>query len=246
MVAWPVMAWASSAPSSMARVAPVPTGRVPAGPGEETMGEQRRGRALRADAARNYERIVDAAVAAFEEIGPQATLEEIAERAQVSVMTLYRRFHAREQLLRAVFDRLLATEVEPMTAVDSGDPWRDLVGALEAAVDTLVRRPVIHSLALEFQAFSAEPGQRFLSAVEVLLRRAIDAAVVRPELETRDVVAVIAMTMATVHPGDPAGAARRRYFTLLTEGLRPSPNVLPPLPPPGSSACAVTDPAGDR
>jgi hypothetical protein len=81
---------------------------------------------------------------------------------------------------------------------------------------------------------------RFLRSVEPLLRRAIDAKVVRPELEVRDVVAVIVMTMATVHPGDPAGAGRRRYFTLLVEGLRPSPAILPPLPShefPGPSAC---------
>ncbi|WP_431917979.1 TetR/AcrR family transcriptional regulator [Nonomuraea jabiensis] len=188
------------------------------------------GRGLRADAARNYERIVDAAAGAFEAIGPEATLEEIAERAQVSVMTLYRRFRNREQLLRAVFDRILATEVEPVTAVDTGDPWHDLVGALEATVEVLVRRPVIHSLALEFQAFSAEPGDRFLSSMEILLRRAVDAGVVRPELQARDVVAIIAMTMATVRLGEPAGAGHKRYFALLTEGLRPSSVTLPPLP----------------
>ncbi|MGP3920587.1 TetR/AcrR family transcriptional regulator [Nonomuraea sp. 10N515B] len=195
---------------------------------------------MRADAARNYERIVGSAVTAFEEIGPEATLEEIAERAEVSVMTLYRRFRNRDQLIRAVFDHVLATEIEPMTTVHTDDPWRDLVGALETAIEVLIRRQVIHSLALEFQAFAAETGQRFVRSLEPLLRRAIDAEVVRPELEVADVVAVIVMTMATVHPGDPAGAGRRRYFALLTEGLRPSTVTLPPLPPhgfPGSSAC---------
>lgn len=194
-----------------------------------------RERGLRADAARNYERILGAAVAAFEEIGPQATLEEIAARAQVSVITLYRRFRNRDQLIRAVFDHVLATEIEPMTTAHTDDPWRDLVGALETAIEVLARRQVIHSLALEFRAFADETGQRFLRFLEPLLRRAIDAKVVRPELEARDVVAVIVMTMAmtaTAHAGDPAGAARRRYFALLAEGLRPSAITLPPLPPP--------------
>ncbi|MEV4112117.1 helix-turn-helix domain-containing protein [Nonomuraea sp. NPDC049695] len=190
-----------------------------------------RERGLRADAARNYERIVGAAVATFEDIGPEATLEEIAERAEVSVMTLYRRFRNRDQLIRAVFDHVLATEIEPMTTVHTDDPWRDLVGALETAIEVLVRRRAIHSLALEFRAFAAETGQRFLGSLEPLLRRAIDANMVRQELELRDVVAVIIMTMATVHSEDLAGAGRRRYFALLAEGLRPSAITLPPLPP---------------
>jgi AcrR family transcriptional regulator len=188
-------------------------------------------RALRADAARNYERLVGAAVEAFEEIGPEVTLEEIAERARVSVMTLYRRFRSREQLIRAVFDHVLTAEIEPMATVRTDDPWRDLIGALEAAVDVIVRRQVIHSLSLEFRQFAAESGARFLRSMEPLVRRAVDAGVVRPELEVWDAVAVIVMTMATVHPGDPSGAARRRYFALLAEGLRPSATVLPPLVP---------------
>ncbi|MET9080730.1 TetR/AcrR family transcriptional regulator [Streptomyces sp. NPDC004237] len=185
-------------------------------------------RPLRADAARNYERLVGAAVEAFEEIGPGATLEQIAERAEVSVMTLYRRFGNREQLIRAVFDHVLATEIQPMTTVHTDDPLQDLVGALTTATDVLVGRPAIHSLVLEFQAFADEPAQHFLRSLQRLLSRAVDAKAVRPELEVRDLVAVIIMAMTTAHPGDPQGADRRRYLALLTDGLRPSPTRLPP------------------
>lgn len=185
-------------------------------------------RPLRADAARNYERIVGAAVLAFEEIGPEATLEQIAERAEVSVMTLYRRFRNRDQLIQAVFDHVLATEIEPATTVRTDDPWQDLVDALTTVTDLLVQRQAIHSLALEFQAFANETAQHFLHSMQRLLSRAIDAKAVRPELEVRDLVAVIVMTMATVHPDDPHGADRRRYLALLAEGLRPSPATLPP------------------
>jgi AcrR family transcriptional regulator len=195
------------------------------------------GRALRADAARNYERIVGAAVDAFEEIGPEVTLEQIAERAEVSVMTLYRRFRTRDQLVRAVFDHVLTTELEPMTAVHTDDPWRDLVGMLEAITEMLARRQVILSLAREFEAFAIEGARRFWAAVEGPLSRAIDAGVVRPDLQARDITAVIAMNMATVYPADPHGADRRRYLTLLIDGLRPSPTPLPPPSPeiPGST-----------
>jgi AcrR family transcriptional regulator len=186
---------------------------------------------VRADAARNHERIVGAAVQAFEEIGPQVTLEEIAARANVSVMTVYRRFRARDQLVQAVFDHVLTTELEPVATVRTDDPWRDLVGMLEAVTEVLARRRVIISLAHEFEAFAAESTQRFLHAIEPVLHRAIDAGVVRPELLPRDVTAITVMAMAMVHPGDPDGEDRRRYLALLIDGLRPSPTTLPPPSP---------------
>ncbi|MGW0713084.1 TetR/AcrR family transcriptional regulator [Streptomyces sp. NPDC002643] len=198
-------------------------------------------RPLRADAARNHERIVGAAVEAFEEIGPEATLEQIAERAGVSMMTLYRRFRTRDHLIRAVFGHLLVTEVEPATTVRTDDPWQDLVDTLTTVTDLLVRRQGIHSLALEFQAFANETAQSFLGSMQVLLDRAIDADAVRPELEVRDLVAVIVMTMATAHPGDPDGADRRRYLALLADGMRPAPAALPRPPP---TRYPVLPPAG--
>jgi AcrR family transcriptional regulator len=183
---------------------------------------------VRADAARNYERIVGAAVLAFEEIGPEVTLEEIAGRANVGVATVYRHFRARDQLVRAVFDHVLAVEIEPVTLVHTDDPWRDLVDMLQAVIDVLARRQVVVGLAHEFKTFAAEGAHRFLRAIQPVLRRAVDAGVVRPELEARDLIVVITMNLTTVYPDDPQGTNRKRYLALLLDGLRPSPIVLPP------------------
>ncbi|MDX3510843.1 TetR/AcrR family transcriptional regulator [Streptomyces caniscabiei] len=196
-------------------------------------------RTLRADAARNYQRIVGVAVTAFEELGPEVTLEEIARRADVSVMTVYRRFRARDQLVRAVLDHVLTTEVQPMTAAHTDDPWRDLVNVLEASIDVLARRQVILSIARESDAFDVEGVRHYLSSLERLLRRAVEAGVVRPELEVRDLAAVIVMVLATVRPSDPDGADRRRNLALVVEGLRVSPTTLPPSSrqAPGATVC---------
>ena len=99
---------------------------------------------------------------------------------------------------------------------------------LEVITEVIARRQVLLSLAREFEATAAEGAYRFLDAVEDVLTRAVDAGVVRPELEPRNLAAVIAMNMATVHPADLHGADRRRYLTLLIEGLRPSATTLPP------------------
>jgi len=62
-------------------------------------------RGLRADAARNVERIIDAAQRVFARAGSAAVMEDVAAEAGVGVATVYRRFPTKEVLLRAVLDR---------------------------------------------------------------------------------------------------------------------------------------------
>src|SRR5215472_5244918 len=58
----------------------------------------------RADARRNYERLIAAAAAVFAERGADdVSLEEIARRAGVGIGTLYRHFPTRQALLEAVY-----------------------------------------------------------------------------------------------------------------------------------------------
>lgn len=58
---------------------------------------------MRADARRNYERLIVAAREAFSEDGALASLDDIARRANVGPGTLYRHFPSREALLGAVY-----------------------------------------------------------------------------------------------------------------------------------------------
>jgi AcrR family transcriptional regulator len=185
-------------------------------------------RAMRVDAARNHDRIVATAGAAFEELGAGVALEEVARRAGVGVATLYRRFRNRDQLVRAVFAHVFATEIRP--AAGTGDPWRDLAHALEATVEAVAAHRVMIRLAHEVGAIDVDVVQSYLSSMDRLLRRAADAGLVRPELVARDLAAVVVMALATVRDRDPDGADRRRYLALLLDGLRPAPAALPPLP----------------
>jgi len=57
---------------------------------------------MRADAKRNYDRIVEVAREVFREQGYAASLDEIARRAGVGPGTLYRHFPCRENLVDAV------------------------------------------------------------------------------------------------------------------------------------------------
>ncbi|HWJ86222.1 MAG TPA: helix-turn-helix domain-containing protein, partial [Cellulomonas sp.] len=60
-------------------------------------------RPLRADAARNREKLLTAAREMFDEEGTDASLEEIARRAGVGVGTLYRNFPTRIELIEQVY-----------------------------------------------------------------------------------------------------------------------------------------------
>ena len=65
---------------------------------------------MRADARRNYDRLIDEAARAFAADGTGASLEEIARRAGVGIGTLYRHFTTRDALVDAIlrerFDEL--------------------------------------------------------------------------------------------------------------------------------------------
>src|SRR5215472_11137461 len=64
-------------------------------------------RAMRADARRNRERLLEVALRAFSS-GEEVTLETIARQAGVGIGTLYRHFPTREALVEAVYRGELA------------------------------------------------------------------------------------------------------------------------------------------
>ena len=83
--------------------------------------------ACRADAQRNIDALLQAAMAVFADFGVDAPVREIAEKAGVGIGTIYRHFPQRSDLIVAVFRRevdacadaaaLLAAEHEPGEAL---------------------------------------------------------------------------------------------------------------------------------
>src|ERR1700760_1881150 len=87
-------------------------------------------RPKRADARRNYDKLVAAAREVFAEEGSDSTLEEISRRAGVGIGTLYRHFPARENLIEAAY----LDGVEEVCAAagrhDGEERWEALTGWL--------------------------------------------------------------------------------------------------------------------
>src|SRR5437588_9325273 len=85
-------------------------------------------RPKRADARRNYEKVLAAAREAFAEGGEATSLEEIARRAEVGIGTLYRHFPSRQALREALYvneGQELARSAEQL---EGGGPWQSLNG----------------------------------------------------------------------------------------------------------------------
>jgi AcrR family transcriptional regulator len=83
---------------------------------------------MRADAQRNYDRIVEVARQVFREQGYDASLDEIAKRADVGPGTLYRHFPNREVLHNAVMQSWVdQIQTAAGKAVASEQPPRELL-----------------------------------------------------------------------------------------------------------------------
>ncbi|HEX4249463.1 MAG TPA: TetR/AcrR family transcriptional regulator [Pseudonocardia sp.] len=95
------------------------------------MTAQRGAPRLRADAARNVEAILDAALTLFAE-STHPSMERIAKAAGVGRVTLYSHFASRELLLTAALDRALSQAGE---AIRGAEPER---GTADAALGRLI------------------------------------------------------------------------------------------------------------
>jgi len=83
---------------------------------------------VRADAKRNYDRLVEVAREVFREQGYDASLDEVAKRAGVGPGTLYRHFPTRDALLDAIMQSWVARvdEAAEKALTHEGSP-RDLL-----------------------------------------------------------------------------------------------------------------------
>src|SRR3954453_17904620 len=97
-------------------------------------------KAPRKDAARNRQRILDAAKELFADRGLSATLHDIAARAGVGVGTIYRHFPDKKPLIDAIFEEHLAelTALFEQGLADE-DPWQSIVWVHEQMLENQAR-----------------------------------------------------------------------------------------------------------
>jgi AcrR family transcriptional regulator len=185
-------------------------------------------RPLRADAARNRARVLDAARIAFAEAGLDVGVEEIARRAGVGKGTLYRRFPTKEALVRAIFEDILA-EIDRIVgeAEAEQDPWAAFTTFLAATARMQASNQGFYDVVaqrLGASALTGEQRERVIGHTSRMLERAQQAGVVRGDIVAEDVQIMLRMVGATTRPamdGSPMDDHWPRYLGLLLDALRP-------------------------
>src|SRR5262245_23519028 len=211
-----------SAPAMASKPTAATTGRpradVSAGAGS--------GRPLRADARRNRARVLEVAVAAFATEGLSVPVHEIARRAGVGTGTVSRHFPTKQALVEAIIvsriqqfvdqARALAAEKDPGDAflaffaylVEQGAANRGLADALAGA-------------GFDIEAAASDAEHDLMAALGELLGGAQRAGVVRADIDTADVKALIEGCLARERPAaDPR--ALDRMIAIARQGLRAS------------------------
>lgn len=180
-------------------------------------------RHVRADAQRNMESLLRAALAVFAVSGVDAPVREIAEKAGVGIGTVYRHFPHRADLIAAVFRHeidacadaalVLATEHEPGEALAR---WLQRYAAFIAT-----KRGLASALYSKDPAFDTLPAyfeKRLRPALRTLLDAAAATGEIRTDVEPDDLLQAVASLCTPVRDGRTEYAGR--MIALLVDGLR--------------------------
>jgi AcrR family transcriptional regulator len=189
----------------------------------------------RAQAARNDERILDAARAVFI-ADPDAPISAVAKRAGVGISALYRRYESKEELLRRLCgDGLKRYNAAAEAALaDTGDPWTAFTEFMGRIVDADT-----HSLTLRLAGTftSTDELRRDAGRAQELNLRLIErtkaAGAIRTDL-TADDLSFIFEQLAAIRVRDEQRThqLRHRYLALQLDALHnPSTTPLPGPPP---------------
>ncbi|WBB67163.1 TetR/AcrR family transcriptional regulator [Micromonospora sp. WMMD812] len=181
-------------------------------------------RPLRADAQRNRQRLLDAAVRAFSQRGPDVTLESVARDAGVGIGTLYRHFPTREALVEAAYRNELAKLCDAAPDLLEELPPDEAIRTwMDRFVDYLAtKRGMADALRLVIAAGSnpyAQSRDLLLGALGLLLEAAAQAGTVRGDVAAADVLA--SLSGVSLAAGEPAQRDQAgRLLDLLMDGLR--------------------------
>lgn len=183
-------------------------------------GEERK--PLRADAARNREKLLKEAALAFTERGSDAALDDIARAAGVGIGTLYRHFPTREDLVAAVYgQQVQSLQERSVDLVARFEPGEALHEWMRAFADFYaVKRGMLTLL----RSMMASDADRFADArasmrasADRVLQPAIAAKAVRDDVDAQQLMSALGgICVANAGEGD----LSRPLVDLIFDGLR--------------------------
>ncbi|MHA7302817.1 TetR/AcrR family transcriptional regulator [Pseudarthrobacter sp. MDT1-22] len=177
---------------------------------------------LRADAARNVDKIILAARQCFREHGPEVPLQTIALTAGVGPATLFRNFADKEELVLAALNRQLRETVDPVMA--------DALADIDATAGLLrVLEAIMAAASSDANLLGAVAGRRelltgitgsLMDSMSVLLGRGQGQGTLRSDISMTDMFRLLAMLIGVVDTMEPGSDAWRRPLALIEDAIR--------------------------
>lgn len=182
-------------------------------------------RPMRADARRNYDRILVAAHEVFVEQGTDASLEEVARRAGVGIGTLYRHFPVREELLLSVIESTMVnSHALAKDLLTASDPAAALE---EYALYWLQNTAMYKGVAAECMNQALDSDAPWTSRCHLmqqdsqkLLERAQQAGSIRPDVTHKDVWRLLNGLVLGVKDASISPEHGLTLFNVVMKGLR--------------------------
>jgi AcrR family transcriptional regulator len=192
-------------------------------PDEARAAESGHEKPVRADARRNLDLLLKAALDVFATSGVDAPVREIAEKAGVGVGTVYRHFPQRSDLIKAVMrNEVDACADAAATLTAEHEPGEALARWMQRFADFIMAKrglaAALHSGDPAYQALPAYFDQRMIPALQGLLDRAVAAGAARGDVQAGELLRAGAQLSNLGQGDDPAMA--RRMIALLVDGLR--------------------------
>jgi AcrR family transcriptional regulator len=178
-------------------------------------------RPKRADARRNYDKVIAAARSAFTESGAETSLEGIARRAGVGIGTLYRHFPNRQALLEAVYVEEVDRFCSSASELDGLAPWDAFATWIEGLVDYMATKMALANELFDYvdrgaPVFTSCRASLF-AAGEPLLQRAQAAGAVRGDVDVAEVIQLIG-GITKIQGAEPEQI--RHLLSIALDGLR--------------------------
>ncbi|MDR6414414.1 TetR/AcrR family transcriptional regulator [Pseudarthrobacter sulfonivorans] len=177
---------------------------------------------LRADAARNVDKIILAARQCFREHGPEVPLQTIAATAGVGPATLFRNFADKEELVLAALNRQLRETVDPVMV--------EALAGMDAAEGLLrVMNAIMAAASADANLLGAVAGRRelltgitgsLMESIGVLLVRGQGQGTLRADISMTDMFRLLAMLIGVVDTMEPGSDAWRRPVALIEDAIR--------------------------
>jgi AcrR family transcriptional regulator len=179
---------------------------------------------LRADAQRNRDRLVEAAVSAFSQGGVDVTLESIARAADVGIGTLYRHFPTREALVEAAYRNELTNLCDAVPELLRTKPADEALRTwLAAFVDYMTTKKGMGDALKAVIASGGNPFEhsraRLTEAMGALLAAGVKAGSIRADVDVWVIIAhASGVSLVAGETGQREMAGR--MLDLLMDGLR--------------------------